>query len=337
MTLLVCFGTRPEYIKVKSILDNYSLPLKVCFTGQHQHLLTGIKNIDYNLGPIKALTLCRLNDIMIHVLRRFDIFEDIDAVLVQGDTTTACAIALSAFHNKIPIIHLEAGLRTYVSTDPYPEEFNRRTIGTTASLHLCPTENNKQNLKLEKIKGEIHVVGNTGLDTLDPVGISMTNLVLVTMHRRENHKNMALWFREIDRFAQDHPELDFQCPLHPNPMVQKHRNLLTAVKVIEPLPHAQFTDLLKKARFVISDSGGIQEECSFYNKKIIVCRRTTERPESLGTHSVLCDAPEHLYNLTREINDCPEINAPCPYGDGRAIERIIPILTNFMQSEIFHD
>ena len=194
--ILICFGTRPEYIKVKSLIEN--LPnVKTCFTGQHKDLLKGI-NVDYELSMDKDLSKNRLNNIFSNIFRHNDIFDDIDYVIVQGDTSSACAIALSSFNHEKKIIHLEAGLRSENLKDPYPEEMNRQVISRLADIHLCPTEFNKENLIKENVSGEIHVVGNTGLDNISKEGCEYNNKVLITMHRRDNHHNMNKWFEDLE-------------------------------------------------------------------------------------------------------------------------------------------
>ena len=162
-SILICFGTRPEYIKLKSLIEN--LPnIKTCFTGQHEDLLKNI-DVDYNLSMERNLSENRLNNIFSNILS-YNIFHNIEYVIIQGDTSTASAIALSAFNHGTKIIHLEAGLRSGNLKDPYPEEMNRQVIGRLADIHLCPTEFNKENLMKENVSGEIHVVGNTGLDNI---------------------------------------------------------------------------------------------------------------------------------------------------------------------------
>lgn len=173
MKILICFGTRPEYIKVKSLIDNIP-DIKTCFTGQHKDLLKNI-NVDYSLSMEKELSENRLNNIFSNIFSYLNIFKDIDYVLVQGDTSSACAIALSAFNNGKKIIHLEAGLRSKNLKDPYPEEMNRQVIGRLADIHLCPTEFNKQNLIKENVSGEIYVVGNSGLDNISKEGCEYNN------------------------------------------------------------------------------------------------------------------------------------------------------------------
>ncbi len=322
-SILICFGTRPEYIKVKSLIDNLK-NIKTCFTGQHIDLLKNIE-VDYKLSMEKELSENRLNNIFSNILS-YNIFNDIDYVMVQGDTSTACAIALSAFNHGKKIIHLEAGLRSQNLKDPYPEEMNRQVIGRLADIHLCPTDFNKENLLKENVSGKIYVVGNTGLDNILKEGCEYGNQVLITMHRRDNHEIMDKWFEAIEKIANKYHEIEFMIPLHPNPNVQKHKGIFKKVKVVEPMKHSDMIDYIKKCKFVISDSGGLQEECSYLNKKIIVCRKTTERPESVGTHSFMCGEPELLGELVNDIMNNYEVDAECPYGDGKSWENISNIV-----------
>lgn len=317
--ILICFGTRPEYIKVKSLIDNLK-NIKTFFTGQHNDLLKNI-NVDYKLSMEKELSDNRLNNIFSNILS-YNIFDDIDYVMVQGDTSTACAIALSAFNHGKKIIHLEAGLRSGDLKDPYPEEMNRQVIGRLADIHLCPTEFNKENLEKENVSGKIYVVGNTGLDNISKEGCEYNNQVLITMHRRDNHHNIDKWFQELEKLANTYSEIEFMIPLHPNPNVQKHKEIFKKVRVVEPMDHSDLIEYVKKCKFVISDSGGLQEECSYLNKKIIVCRKTTERPESIGIHSFMCGEPELLENLVCEINKSYYVNGECPYGNGESWKKI---------------
>jgi UDP-N-acetylglucosamine 2-epimerase len=248
--------------------------------------------------------------------------------LVQGDTTSAFSVALASFHRKIKVIHLEAGLRTYDKAQPYPEEFNRQAISRIADIHLCPTNTSKQYLVNERTQGKIEVVGNTVLDNLVNVEVEYSNRIIVTMHRRENHHNMAEWFSEISKIAKSNSNLEFIIPLHPNPNVQKHKNLLEGVKVIGPMEYDEFISLLAKSKFVITDSGGLQEETSFLGKKCIVCREKTERTEGLGSFAHICQKPSDLSVLFQQINDDYKISGPSPYGDGNSSEKILEILRN---------
>ena len=319
--ILICFGTRPEYIKVKSIIEN--IPnIKTCFTGQNKDLLKNI-NVDYELSMKKEISENRLNNIFANILSYEYIFRDIDYVMVQGDTSTACAIALSAFNNGKKIIHLEAGLRSNNLKDPFPEEMNRQVISRLADIHLCPTEFNKENLLKENVSGDIYVVGNTGLDNISKEGCEYNNKVLITMHRRDNHHNMDIWFEDLEKLANKYSDIEFMIPLHPNPNVQKHKHIFKKVKVVEPMNHNDLIEYVKKCKFVISDSGGLQEEWSYLNKKIIVCRKTTERPESVDIHSIMCGEPELLEDLVENINENYKVDAECPYGDGNSWRKII--------------
>lgn len=320
MIILICFGTRPEYIKVKSLINN--LPnIKTCFTGQHEDLLKNI-NVDYHMHIDKQISNNRLNNIFANIFSFDNIFKDIDYVLVQGDTTTACAIALSAFNNGIKIIHLEAGLRSGCLKNPFPEEMNRQVIGRLADIHLTPTYLNKENLLKENVSGKIYVIGNTGLDNILKHDCEYNNQVLVTMHRRDNYIILDKWFEEIEKLAEKYSDIEFLIPLHPNPNIQKFKYIFKKVNVVEPMTHDDLIKYIKKCKFVISDSGGLQEECSHLNKKIIVCRKTTERPESINIHSFICPEPSKLEKLVDEINENYQVNSPCPYGDGKSWEKI---------------
>ena len=273
---------------------------------------------------IKEINTNRLNNIIINTLSEIDIFDNIKYVIVQGDTTSA----LSAFNNKIKIINLEAGLRTYNIEEPYPEELNRQLISRLSNIHLCPTELNKQNLIKEGIKNSIYVTGNTGLDNIDRSNIKYNNKILITLHRYDNHKNIHKQFEIIEKLAIDNSYLEFILPIHPNPNIQKYRYIFKKVKVIDPLSHEEIIGVIKECKFIISDSGGIQEEASFLNKKIIICRNTTERPEILGLHGILCKSPDNLIEIFNSIKNNFIINKNCPFGDGLAYKKIIDILNS---------
>lgn len=326
MKLLICFGTRPEYIKVKPLISKFEdkLDVEVLFVKQHTNIF------DFS-GYTRELDLreCnnRLDSVFVSVLSKSqEIFKDISHVLIQGDTATACALSLAAFNRKIKVIHLEAGLRTYDLENPYPEELYRQLISRISDINLCPTEQNKINLEKELVHGKTFVVGNTVLDNLNNIKTSYGNKVLVTLHRRENFSIIADFFKQISELAKENPDLEFILPIHPNPEVQKYKHLLTNVNVIQPLQYDQLIDILKDTKLVITDSGGIQEECSFLNKKAIVCRKTTERQESVNIHSFLCAEPKFLKEIFYEHLGKYEVNQPCPYGDGNASDKVLSIL-----------
>ncbi len=331
--ILISYGTRPEWIKIKPIVDvfkNNNVPYKILFTGQH----TQIANYDYD--HIIDVDKCdnRLNEVISSILRaESNIFSNVEYVLVQGDTASTYAVALTAFNHGVKVIHLEAGLRTYDLDNPYPEEAYRQMISRIADIHLCATSENKKNLLNEKCPGEKYIVGNTVLDHLNGIKTEYNDEVLITMHRRENHAIMDQWFTNINKIASSNKNLTFSIPLHPNPNVQKHKHLLTNVNVIQPLEYADMVNRIASCKFIISDSGGIQEEASFLNKKVIVCRKFTERTESLKNHSFLCKEPNDLFDLFEQINNNFIINKPSPYGDGHAAQRIHDILIKGVNNE----
>ena len=301
------------------------LTFRTLFTGQHKDLVSN--DSDFILTPNDDGGN-RLDSIIKNCLTiPEEYLEDITSILVQGDTTSVVGLSLVALHRKIKVIHLEAGLRTYDTENPFPEENNRRIVSTIAKIHLCPTELNKSHLENEMTLGDIYVVGNTVLDNLVPYKdkCEYTDKVLVTLHRRENHDLINKWFVEINDLALTYKDLEFILPIHPNPNVQKHKHLLTNVTVIDPLPHEELLELLVKTKIVITDSGGLQEECSFLNKKCLVCREKTERPEANGLTSFIVKKPEYLKsNFDYQIKNY-DVNIESPYGDGKSAEKIITL------------
>ena len=316
--ILICFGTRPEWLKVKpliKILDKSQYSL--LFTGQHPDLLNNI-NVDFKINMKNHHN--RLDQIISDCMLQFP-DGDFNSVLVQGDTGSAFGCALAAYNRKLKIYYLEAGLRSYNLDHPYPEEAYRQMIARISDVNLCPTELSLKNLVDEHTNGVCHVIGNTVLDNLLNYKdkCEYTNKILVTMHRRENLHWMNHWFIEINKLASKNPDLEFILPIHPNPNVQKHKHLLSNVTVINPLSHPELLDILVKCRLVISDSGGLQEEGSFFNKKVIVCRTTTERPEAIKTgHLHICKSPNDLKSKFGELIDNYYIDVKCPYGDGKS-------------------
>lgn len=327
MNILVCYGTRPELIKINPLIKEFrrqNIEFKLLCVKQHTSLIMDAKEADYTVDVPEATN--RLDGLLaVPMAIPKEVFEGITHVLVQGDTATALVCSLAAFHRNIKVIHLEAGLRTYDTQNPYPEETYRQIISRVASIHLCPTEENAMNLKREGIVDGVFVVGNTGLDNIIELRekTEINNEVLVTLHRRENHSIMDQWFTEINKIALSHPEYIFILPIHPNPNVQKHRHLLNKVKVVEPLPYDQFIDRVSRCALIISDSGGIQEEASFLGKNVIVCRQITERPESVGISSFLCRSPEELIDMFSKIITNPMPEKSNLYGNGNASNLIV--------------
>lgn len=326
MRLLLAYGTRPEFIKIKPIVDELKrrkIKYRLVQIGQHTTLLG--EEFQEKIEVFEEEGANRLNCIVQSILDSFFITSDITHVLVQGDTTTALGVALAAFNKDVPVIHLEAGLRTYDKGAPYPEEVNRRMISAMSSVHLCPTVRDRQNLLREKFQDdEIFVTGNTVIDNLKGIKASKNKEVLVTMHRRENHPKMREWFEVIEKLAIKY-DYSFIFPMHPNPEVQKEKDVFKAVQVCEPFPYNKMKTKLAECELVISDSGGIQEECSYFGKTCFVCRNITERP-CYG--SIICPTPSDLENnfgMYRAV-DVPQ--EECPFGDGNAAKQITDILEN---------
>lgn len=316
--ILLCYGTRPEWIKIKPLIKTFEgkIPFRILFTGQHADISGGWYHDKLKITEGTN----RLDSIFSSVMNNID-FNEVSAVLVQGDTATCLAVGLSAFNHKVPVIHLEAGLRTYDLNHPYPEEGYRQMLSRITDIHLCPTKIAKSHLIRDSVGGEIHVVGNTVLDNLVDTQSSYGDEVLVTIHRRENHHIIDDWMRELDKLDENITVIK-----HPNPIVMNAVDKLKNVNVIDPLDHDKMVDRIANCKFLITDSGGLQEEGSFFNKKIIICRETTERPEVLEYHGILCKKPEELSRLVGSVKDDYIIDKPCPFGDGQSATKIMEIL-----------
>lgn len=325
--ITIVFGTRPEWIKIKPVVDKIKdkIPFKLICTGQHSSLIDkSINEYRVEFLNIESNSKNRLNNIVSSILDHSDyILNGSKYVMVQGDTTSAFAVALASFHQKVPIIHLEAGLRSWDINNPYPEEFNRIAISNMTTIHLCPTLDNKHNLR--RVGGDKYVVGNTVLDSLVDLKPSIGDFVLVTLHRRENIPIISEWFKAIEELANKRRDLKFIIPLHINPNIQKYKDIFKIVRVIEPLSHERCVEMISKCAMVITDSGGVQEESSFLKKKAVVCRKTTERREGQHTFAQLCSQPSELDFVFNRAK-IELVDLPCPYGDGKASERIMGIL-----------
>lgn len=324
--ILVSYGTRPEWIKLKSIIEllrERKVPVRVLFTGQQKDI--GAFEYD-ELIEIHDNPKNRLNNIVSTILDS-DVFSGITNVVVQGDTASSFAVALAAFNNQIPVSHVEAGLRTYDVKNPYPEESYRQMISSISEYHFVPTDNDLRNLLVENKNGKIYKVGNTVLDSLihEPLNMSYDDKILVTMHRRENQELMSEWFSEIEKLATDNPHLEFILPLHPNPRVREKAKVFKNVTTVDPLSHDNLLRLIATSKLIITDSGGIQEESAYYGKKVLVCRKATERPAPGQT---LVHHPQDLSMVfNREIQNYRIDTIECPFGDGHASEQIVEILS----------
>ena len=299
---------------------------KLLFTGQHIDLLKDVE-VDYKITISENAN--RLDSIISDCMLQFP-NGDFRGVLVQGDTGSAFGCSLAAFNRKLRIYYLEAGLRSGNLQHPYPEEGYRQMIARIADVNFAPTELSSDNLKGEKVHGKTFIVGNSVLDNLTDLGECTTeNLILVTLHRRENLHWMSEWFTEIEKLAVSNPQFKLVLPIHPNPKIREHRPLLRNVTVVEPMEHEYLINTLRKSVLVISDSGGLQEEGTFFNKKVIVCRKTTERPEGIDTgHLHMCETPKDLSDLFGKLIKNPYISTSCPYGDGYTSEKVLDILRN---------
>ena len=327
----IAFGTRPEWLKIKPVcveLDRRKIPFRIIFTGQHESLLDGV-DFDKRIY-IHDNEKNRLNKIVTSLISEESALKDLKYLMVQGDTTSAFAMALSAFHKGIPVIHLEAGLRTNDIKQPFPEESNRQMISCIASLHLCPTEDSRKNLIKENrnLQSSIVVTGNTVLDNIRDVVTSQDKKVLITMHRRENHANLKNWFEQIDLLASKYSEYDFILPIHPNPNVLKYKNIFNSVKVVDPMSHEDLIKYLASCERVITDSGGLQEEAAFLRKPCMVCRQDTERREGLGNFSLLCTNHNSVDIVFQKLLHL-EMSGDCPYGNGYAAIEVVNAIERF--------
>ena len=367
--VLLVFGTRPEAIKmaplVKAFEKESSIETKVCVTAQHREMLDQVLEI-FEIKPDFDLNIMKsgqdLYDITSKVLLGLrDIFEEFkpDIVLVHGDTTTCSSASLAAFYSKIKVGHIEAGLRTHNIYSPFPEEANRLITGVLANYHFSPTTTSRDNLlKENKNPNDILVTGNTVIDALflaldkieqnDELKSKILNsinsqyklqnnkkIILVTGHRRENFGEGFINICEaLKTIALNNPDIDIVYPVHLNPNVQKPvKEILSDtsnVYLINPLQYEEFIFLMNKSYFIITDSGGVQEEAPSLGKPVLVMRDTTERPEALeaGTVKLVGTSKETIIKEAQKLlDDENEYNtmskAHNPYGDGKACERIV--------------
>ncbi|MEK7813854.1 MAG: UDP-N-acetylglucosamine 2-epimerase (non-hydrolyzing) [Candidatus Desantisbacteria bacterium] len=370
MKILTVFGTRPEAIKmapvVKALEAAKGIESVVCVTAQHREMLDQVLNL-FDIVPDVDFNIMRKDQDLYYItsnvllqLRKVLEENKPDVVLVQGDTTTAMAASLAAFYMKIPVGHVEAGLRTYNKYSPYPEEINRRIISVIADYHFAPTEWAKNRLVQEGIViDRIFVTGNTVIDALLTSADKIKSyswqdkfdrmfdfldkskrVVLITGHRRESFgngfKNICTAIKEL---ALMFPACNFLYPVHLNPNVQQpvkeilDDKDLTNIHLIKPVEYLPFVYLLNRAYLILTDSGGIQEEAPSFGKPVLVMRDTTERPEGVeaGIVRLVGNNKENIVRETSSlINNEAEYNKmSCqknPYGDGKAAERIVDIL-----------
>lgn len=362
------FGTRPEAIKMAPIIQEMEyhkgeIDSVICVTAQHREMLDSVLDTfhivpDYDLNIMKKRqTLDSVTGTILHGLNVILEKEKPDIVLVHGDTTTTFASALSAFYHKIPVGHVEAGLRTHNLYSPYPEEANRQMVGTIAELHFTPTMQSLKNLLQEnKDPEKIYVTGNTAIDALkttvrkeyDSPALQWAGdarIILLTAHRRENWgAPLKRVFTAVNKITEKYPDVRVIYPCHMNPAVRGLADEMFGnndhVRVIEPLEVTDFHNLIKKSYLVLTDSGGIQEEGPSLGKPVLVVRETTERPEGVeaGTLKLVGTSTENIVKqVSRLMDDEIEYErmskAENPYGDGHASERIVNAIIRYFRNK----
>ena len=358
--VMLVFGTRPEAIKmcplVNELKKRKSLQVVVAVTGQHRQMLDSVLqafsvNPDYDLSIMKERqTLFDITTGILQGIKEILEAEEPDVVLVHGDTSTTFVTALACFYMRIPVGHVEAGLRTYNIDSPYPEEFNRQAVSIISKYNFAPTERSRDNLINEgRDARSVYVTGNTAIDALKttvkadythPVldWVGNSPLVLITAHRRENlGKPMEAMFGAIKRVMKEHPEIKAVYPIHMNPVVRRTADEILKdtenIRIIEPLDVLDFHNFLSRCHIVLTDSGGIQEEAPSLGKPVLVMRDTTERPEGVdaGTLKLVGTDEERIYEsfslLLSSRDEYEKMSrAANPYGDGNACIRIADIL-----------
>ncbi|MCG2779433.1 MAG: UDP-N-acetylglucosamine 2-epimerase (non-hydrolyzing) [Weeksellaceae bacterium] len=369
--ILICFGTRPEAIKMASLVHelkkSQEFSVEVCVTGQHREMLDQVLDFfeiipDYDLNIMKKdQTLNELSGRLFTGIDKIYSETKPDLVLVHGDTTTSSVCAWAAFHRGIKVGHIEAGLRTFDKLSPFPEEVNRQITGRIADFHFAPTAISAQNLLDEKIDPKtIEITGNTVIDSLLWTKNKLDNyfenslieelkqkiefskkIILVTGHRRENFgtgfRNICYALLELSK----NPEVEIVYPVHLNPHVQKPvLELLSGINnihLVAPLDYPAFVWMMSNSYFIITDSGGVQEEAPSLGKPVLVMRNTTERPEAVAAGTVILvgtDVQRIVEQAERLLNNEDEYikmkQAHNPYGNGKACLKIREYLENII-------
>ena len=363
---MLIFGTRPEAIKMAPVVRQCQsradeMETIVCVTGQHREMLQQVTDY-FEIEPDLDLQLMRPNQTLSELTARCivgldEAVEDKQphCVVAQGDTTTVMASSLVAFYRRIPLVHVEAGLRTGNLQAPWPEELNRRITGITAALHCAPTERSAQNLLAEQVDpATVHVTGNTVIDALlwavdrersqDEVWrqkysqLKDHRMVLITGHRRENFgQGFQDICESIRQLSEAYPQVEFVYPVHLNPNVRKPVFDVLGkrgnVHLVDPAPYPEFVWLMDRSTVILTDSGGVQEEAPSLKKPILVMRETTERPEAMdaGAVELVGTSVERILDrMSVLLDDAVEYRRHQiehnPYGDGRAAERIADLM-----------
>ena len=357
--VMTIFGTRPEAIKMAPLALELArrpgIDALCCVTAQHRQMLDSVLDIfklkpDYDLNIMEPRqTLSTITSKCL--LGMEQVLEEAkpDLVLVHGDTSTTFAGALAAFYHQIPVGHVEAGLRTYDKWSPFPEEMNRKMVGSIADLHFCPTPANRDNLARENITKGVFLTGNTVIDALQTTVVKdftfsedvlnqldyvNKKVILVTCHRRENYgQPMTNIMTALRRVADAFPEVELVYPVHLSPVVQEaaHKYLddHPRIHLIAPLAVDEMHNLMARCHLVMTDSGGLQEEAPALGKPVLVLRRETERPEAVtaGTVRLAGVEEEDIFSMASQLLSDPAAydqmaHAVNPYGDGQACRRI---------------
>ena len=353
------FGTRPEAIKmaplVQELASRPEFESLCCLTGQHRQMLDSVMEIfhlkaQYDLDIMeRQQTLSSITTKTLLGMERVLTEAEPDLILVHGDTSTTFAGALAAFYHKVPVGHVEAGLRTYDKYSPFPEEMNRTLVGDIATLHFAPTRANAENLRRESVQGEIFITGTTVIDamkttvrpdfvfedeTLNRLDFPEKQVITLTCHRRENYgAPMEAILTAVRTIVEENPNVEVVYPVHLSPVVQDCAHRLLGdhprIHLIAPLDVAQMHNLMARSYLVLTDSGGLQEEAPALGKPVLVLRRETERPEAIaaGTAKLAGVETEPIVALTQELLQGGEAyarmaHAVNPYGDGKACGRI---------------
>jgi len=337
----IIFGTRPEYLKLKSLIDLFKaqnlIKYKIIFVSQHKDMQEKLSS-DTLICPIEETKDERLNSLGIQILSNLpSLIQDCKYIIVQGDTSTAYFSSLCGFHSGKQIMHVEAGLRTYDLSRPYPEEAYRQMISRIATYNFSPHEDCSNILKEEKVSGSIITVGNPILDLIRSYNLqeTKTNSVVITFHRRENWNKIDEFLIGVKRLALKTPEIIYNWYLHPNPDLQEKvkANISEFKSVIlkNSLDHFSFTRELTMSKFIITDSGGIQEEASFIGKHIFVIRQSTERTHIPAEYLTVVQKYSELDRIYEEnISKIQTHKLPCTvYGTGYAADQIFKIIQSF--------
>ena len=357
--VMTIFGTRPEAIKMAPLALELSRRPQIdalcCVTAQHRQMLDSVLDI-FRLVPDFDLNIMEPRQTLSTITSKCllgmeEVLEQArpDLVLVHGDTSTTFAGALAAFYHRVPVGHVEAGLRTYDKYSPYPEEMNRRMVSAIADLHFCPTPSNRDNLAREGIEQGVFLTGNTVIDALQTTVVKdfhfsegvlndldyvNRKVILVTCHRRENYGTpMAHIMTALRRVADAFPDVELVYPVHLSPVVQEaaHQYLdgHPRIHLISPLAVDEMHNLMARCHLVMTDSGGLQEEAPALGKPVLVLRRETERPEAVaaGTVKLAGVEEEDIFSMARGLLTDPRAYAAMahavnPYGDGLACRRI---------------